>query len=136
MKRTGEIALSIIGSISGLIMIVVGIVFLYHKDNADYLNYLHANWTDSQVAASLEQMNQAGTLWVLPGGIAAVLGIISIILMKAGDKQKFTGWMLIIVTIITCFISVFGMIPAIFFIIAGIMALVRNPGAARRQSIR
>ena len=77
MKRTGEIALSIIGSISGLIMIVVGIVFLYRKDNADYLNYLHANWTDSQVTASLEQMNQAGTLWVLPGVIAVVLGVIT-----------------------------------------------------------
>ncbi|WII36040.1 hypothetical protein [Paenibacillus thiaminolyticus] len=39
MKRKGEIVLSIIGAASSLILIVTGLVFLYRKDNKDYLNW-------------------------------------------------------------------------------------------------
>ncbi|MGG3836337.1 DUF4064 domain-containing protein [Paenibacillus thiaminolyticus] len=136
MKRTGEIVLSIIGAASSLIMIVTGLVFLYRKDNEDYLNYLYANWTESEVAASLDQMNQAGTMWVLPGIIGGVLGIITMIWLKGNGSPKLAGWTLIIVSVAVCLISVFGFIPAIFFVTAGIMALARKPNGRKKQGIR
>ncbi|MDR9854335.1 DUF4064 domain-containing protein [Paenibacillus sp. VCA1] len=136
MKRTGEIVLSMIGAVSSLVMIVVGIVFLYRKDDANYLNDLHANWSDSQAAAALDQMNQAGTLWVLPGMIGVVLGVMAMILLKGKGSQKIAGWLLIIVSVAACMISVFGFIPAMFFVIAGIMALVRKPNVRNRQGMR
>lgn len=136
MKRTGEIVLNIMGAVSSLIMIVVGLVFLYRKDNEAYLNYLHANWSESEVAASLDQMNQAGTMWVIPGTIGVVLGIIALILLKGKDGRKLAGWMLIIVSVAICMISVFGCIPAIFFIVAGIMGLAGKPNVRKKQAIR
>ncbi|WP_010492552.1 hypothetical protein [Paenibacillus elgii] len=116
MKRTGESVLNITGTEA-------------------YLNYLHANWSKSEVAASLDQMNLAGTMWVLPGIIGVALGIITMILLKSKGSQKLTGWILIIVSVVVCMISVFGCIPAMFFIIAGIMALVRNPNVRKKQAI-
>ncbi|MGG4397396.1 DUF4064 domain-containing protein [Paenibacillus thiaminolyticus] len=136
MKRTGEIVLSIIGAASSLIMIVIGIVFLYRKDNEDYLNYLYTNWTESEVAASLDQMNQAGTMWVLPGIIGCVLGMITMIWLKGNGSPNLAGWTLILVSVAVCIISVFGFIPAMFYVIAGIMALVRKPIVRKKQGLR
>lgn len=135
MKRTGEIVLSITGAASSLIMIVIGLVFLYRKDNEAYLDYLHANWSESEVAASLDQMNQAGTMWVLPGIFGIVLGIITLFLLKGNVSPKLTGWILIIVSVVICINSVFGSIPSIFFILAGIMALVRKPTVKKKQGV-
>ncbi|BFH64198.1 DUF4064 domain-containing protein [Paenibacillus azoreducens] len=136
MKRTGEIILSIIGAVTSLIMVGTGIFFLYSKDNQTYLDYLHANWNDTQVAATLEQMNQAGTLWVLPGIAGIVLSILAIFLLKGNANPKIVGWMLILGSVVLCIISVFGFFPLVFFVIAGIMALVRNPNVRRKQGIR
>ncbi|MCI1696044.1 DUF4064 domain-containing protein [Aneurinibacillus aneurinilyticus] len=135
MKRKGEIVLSIIGGASSLIMIVIGLVFLYRKDDEAYLNYLHANWSESQVATSLEQMNQAGTMWVLPGIIGIALSIIAIILLKGNGGPKLTGWILILSSVVVCIISVFGFIPAMFFGIAGVMVLVRNLNIGKSKQL-
>ncbi|NKI24391.1 DUF4064 domain-containing protein [Paenibacillus dendritiformis] len=136
MKRTGEIALSMIGAVVSLIMIVTGLVFLYLKDNEDYVNELYAHWTDGEAAASLDQMNQAGTMWVLPGMIGCVLGLIVMIWLKGSGSPKLAGWTLILVSMAVCIISVFGFIPAMFFVIAGIMALARKPNGRKKQAIR
>ncbi|MDN9012018.1 DUF4064 domain-containing protein [Brevibacillus laterosporus] len=126
MNRKGEIVFSIIGAASSLIMIVIGLVFLYRKDKEAYLNYLYANWSESEVATSLNQMNQAGTLWVLPGVIGVALGVIAIILLKVKSSPTLTGWIFIIGSVVVCNISVFGFFPAMFFAIAGILALVKK----------
>lgn len=124
MKRMVENVLNIIGVVGNVLMIGTGLVFLYLKDNADYLEYLDANWTKSQNAYTLDQLSQAGTMFVLPGVIGLVLGILAIYLLKSNQNQKFVGWMLIILSVVSCFISLFAAIPNIFFIIAGIIILV------------
>ncbi|GIN93666.1 membrane protein [Siminovitchia terrae] len=135
MKRTGEIVLSIIGALSSLIMVIAGLVFLYRKDSETYLEYLHANWSESEVATLLEQMSQAGTMWVLPGIIGIAVGIVAIIMLKGNSSPKLAGWILILASVVVCIVSVFGFIPAIFFIIAGIMALARKENVSK-QAIR
>lgn len=136
MKRTVEFVLNIIGTATSLIMIVIGLVFLYLKDNKVYLEYLHSKWSESAVATTVDQMNQAGTLWILPGIIGIVLGISAIILLKANGSPKLTGWLLIIVSVMVCIISVFGFFPAMFFVIAGILALFRKSNVNKTQAVR
>ncbi|MDR0266756.1 DUF4064 domain-containing protein [Paenibacillus sp.] len=134
MKRIGEIVLSIIGAVTSLIMVGIGIFFLYAKDNPAYLNYLHDNWNDAQVATTLEQMNQSGTLWILPGIIGIALSIIAIFLLKRNASPKLVGWMLILGSVVICIISIFGFFPLIFFVIAGIMALIRKPNVRKKHA--
>ncbi|GAV12677.1 DUF4064 domain-containing protein [Paenibacillus sp. chi10] len=133
MRRTGEIVFSIIGAALNLIMIVIGVAFLYLKDNAAYMDYLHANWNDSQIATSIDQMNQSGTLWILPGFVGIVLSVMAILLLRRNGSPRLAGWLLILAAVVPCVISVFGYIPAIFFVIAGVMTLVRKTGGRKVQ---
>lgn len=127
MKRTVEIVLSVLGVITSLVMVGTGVVFLYLKNNEAFLRYLDSGWTASQNAYTLEQLGQAGTMFILPGIIGIVLGVCAVIILKGNRSPKFAGWGLVIVSVVISIISVIGMIPALFFIIAGIMALVRKP---------
>jgi len=136
VKRIGEIVFSVIGAVTSLFMVGIGIFFLFAKDNATYLNYLHAHWNDSQVANSIEQMNQAGILWVLPGIIGILISILAIFLFKKNASPKLAGWMLLIGSVVMCIISIFGFFPLMFFVIAGIMALVRKPNVRKKHALR
>ncbi|MCJ7840887.1 DUF4064 domain-containing protein [Lederbergia sp. NSJ-179] len=134
MKRTVEIVLSVLGFITSLVMVGTGVVFLYLKDNEAFLRYLDSGWSESQNAYTLEQLGQAGTMFILPGIIGIVLGVGAAMILKGNRSPKLVGWGLIIVSVVISIISVIGMIPVLFFIIAGIMALVRKPkGNAERQ---
>lgn len=127
MKRTVEIVLSALGLIVSLIMVGTGVVFLYLKTNEKFLRYLDSGWSERQNASTLEQLGQAGTMFILPGIFGIVLGVIAVLLLKRNRSPKFVGWGLIIVSIVISIISVIGMIPSLFFIITGIIALVRKP---------
>ena len=48
-------------------------------------------------------------------------------LLKGNRNPKLAGWGLIIVSVVICIISLFGSIPAMFFVVAGIVALVKRP---------
>ncbi|GIN16302.1 DUF4064 domain-containing protein [Shouchella clausii] len=126
MKRTVEIVLSVLGVITSLVMVGTGVVFLYLKNNEAFLQYLDSGWTASQNAYTLEQLGQAGTMFILPGIIGVVLGVCAVMMLKGNRSPKLAGWGLIIISVIISIVSVIGMIPALFFIIAGIMALVRK----------
>ncbi|MFD0710461.1 DUF4064 domain-containing protein [Paenibacillus sp. GCM10027626] len=127
MKRIVENVLNIIGVIGNVLMIGTGLVFFYLKDNEVFLKYLDDNWSKSQNDYTLDQLSQAWTMFVLPGIIGLVLGILAIYLLKSNRNQKLVGWMLIILSVASCFISLFAAIPNIFFIITGIIILAAKP---------
>lgn len=127
MRRTVEIVLSVLGVIASLVMVGTGAVFLYLKDSEAFLQYLEAGWSESENAYTLYQLGQAGTMFILPGIIGMVLGVCAVVLLKRNRRPKFTGWGLIVVSVVMCTISFFGAIPAMFFIVAGTMALIRKP---------
>ncbi|GGP16075.1 DUF4064 domain-containing protein [Oceanobacillus neutriphilus] len=127
MKRTVEIVLSMLGVIMSFIMAGTGVVFLYLKNSASFLRYLDSGWGEQQNAYTLEQLGQAGTMFILPGMIGIVFGVIAAQLLKRNRSPKLAGWILIIISVVISTISVIGMIPAIFFIAAGIMTLIRKP---------
>lgn len=127
MKRRVEIGLSVLGAVVSLIMAGTGAVFLYLKNNKTFLQYLDSGWSESQNAYTLDQLSQAGTMFVLPGIIGIILGASAAMLLKGNRKPKLAGWGLIIVSVVISIISLFGTIPAMFFIAAGIVTLIRMP---------
>lgn len=127
MKRTVESILSVLGVIASFVMAGTGAVFLCLKNSKAFLRYLDSGWSEQQNAYTLDQLGQAGTMFILPGVIGIVLGVIAARLLKRNRSPKLTGWVLIIVSVVISIISVIGMIPALFFIIAGILILVRKP---------
>jgi len=126
MKRTFEIALSV-GMVASLVMVGTGIVFLYLTKSEAFLRYLEAGWSESENAYTLEQLGQAGTMFITPGLIGIALGLCAVWLLKGNRNSAVAGWGLIIVSVALCFVSLFAAIPGLFYIAAGILALARKP---------
>ncbi|MGE7182484.1 DUF4064 domain-containing protein [Peribacillus sp. NPDC006672] len=128
MKRTWEFVLSIIGvSIAAisLIVTIIAAVYLNSIDLTEVIDY--SLMTDSEFSTSEVDMSIKlfmGLLWagVVSLFIALAGGLIAIFLLKGG-KAKGAGILLVITGILT----VFHVWPLIFFIVPGIMCLVRKP---------
>lgn len=65
-------------------------------------------------------------MFILPGIIGWLIGLLAIYLVKRNYSPKFIGWGLIMVSVIITVISLFGAIPGMFFIMAGALALSRK----------
>ncbi|MFP3512342.1 DUF4064 domain-containing protein [Peribacillus sp. SIMBA_075] len=128
MKRTWEFVLSIIGvSIAAisLIVTIIAAVYLNSIDVTEMMDY--SLMTDSEFSTSEVDMSIKlfmGLLWagVISLCIALAGGLIAIFLLKGG-KAKGAG----ILMVITGILTVFHVWPLIFFIVPGIMCLVRKP---------
>src|SRR5690554_1377423 len=107
MRRTLEIALSVLGIIASFIMVVTGIVFMFLTKSDEFLLYLESGWSASENAYTLEQLSQAGTMFIAPGLIAMALGISAALLLKGNRSPLIAGWGMIIVTVVICFLSLF-----------------------------
>ncbi|MDM5307815.1 DUF4064 domain-containing protein [Peribacillus frigoritolerans] len=129
MKRTWEYVLGIIGvsiAVIFLIMTIIAAVYFNSIDLKEMMDY--SLMTDSEFSSSEVDMSIKlfmGMLWVgiISLFIALAGGLIAIFLLKGG-KAKGAGILLIITGILT----IFHVWPLIFFIIPGIMCLVRKPG--------
>ncbi|WP_185151182.1 DUF4064 domain-containing protein [Peribacillus simplex] len=127
MKRTWEFSLSIIGvSIAAIFLIVTIIAAVYLnsidlKDMMDYSLMPDSEFSSSEVDMSIKLF--MGLLWagIISLFIALAGGLIAIFLLKGG-KAKGAGILLIITGILT----IFHVWPLIFFIVPGIMCLVRK----------
>ncbi|MUG68356.1 MULTISPECIES: DUF4064 domain-containing protein [Paenibacillus] len=127
MKRTVEIVLSVLGIIASFVMVATGVVFMYLTKSDKFMKYLESGWSASENAYTLEQLNQAGTMFILPGLIGMALGVGAAWLLKGNHNSFIAGWGLIIVSVVTCFLSLFAAIPGLFYIASGIIALARKP---------
>jgi hypothetical protein len=136
MKRTFEIALNVLGMIASVVMVGTGIVFLYLTKSEKFLNYLEAGWSESENAYTLEQLGQAGTMFIIPGLIGIALGLCAVWLLKGNRNSAVAGWGLIVVSVALCFVSLFAAIPGLFYIAAGILALARKPQLKMTKTLR
>lgn len=103
MKRTVEIVLSVLGIIASFVMVATGVVFMYLTKSDKFMKYLESGWSASENAYTLEQLNQAGTMFILPGLIGMALGVGAAWLLKGNHNSFIAGWGLIIVSVVTCF---------------------------------
>ncbi len=128
LKRTSEFALSIIGVSIAAIFLIVTIIAAVYINSVDLKGLVdYSLMTDSEVSASEIDMSIKlfmGLLWAgIISLVVALAGGLSAIFLLKGGKAKPAGILLIITGIVT----VFQIWPLIFFIVPGIMCLVRKP---------
>jgi len=123
MKRIILMFLNYTGIILSFVMVGTGVVFLYLTRSERFKQYLESGWTESQNAYTMEQLSQADTMFIWPGLIGLILGILAVRLLKINSNPRIVAWGLIVVSVIICFISLFAAIPGICYIAAGIWIL-------------
>lgn len=135
MKRTAEIILGIIGAVGYAFMAALGGFMLWMQNNRDVMEEMMTGTGDPTTDFSMEEfeamMDVLGTGgWVLlASSIAAIiLGIVAMVLLKGNKKPMIAGIIFIATAVIVAFITGgAGIIAGIFYLIAGIMCLVRKP---------
>ncbi|QHJ69868.1 DUF4064 domain-containing protein [Planococcus halotolerans] len=136
MKRTAEIVLGIIGALGYAFMAAIGGFMLWMQNNRDLIETeLTTGTGDPTTDFSMEEfeaamdMLGAGGWIVLISAIAAiVLGIVAMVLLKGNKKPVVAGIIFIATAIIISITTTgLGVIAGIFYLIAGIMCLVRKP---------
>lgn len=133
MKRTGELVLGIIGSILLLIGIILGVslssVFGSDEFNNQFQEEFNQElqndpaFSDADVEVAEEVFGALGSFAVgltVSWAIAGILGILATIFVK--KKTKLSG----ILFLVGGVVGIASVIPAILYVIAGIMALVRK----------
>lgn len=136
MKRTAEIVLGIIGALGYAFMAAIGGFMLWMQNNRDLIETeLTTGTGDPTTDFSMEEfeaamdMLGAGGWIVLISAIAAiVLGIVAMVLLKGNKKPVVAGIIFIATAVIISITTTgLGVIAGIFYLIAGIMCLVRKP---------
>lgn len=133
MKRTGELVMGIIGSVLLLIGIILGFSFSAVFGSDEFNEQFQEEFTqelqnDPAISdAEVEAVGDIfGALGSFVGGltvswiIAGILGIVATIFVK--KKAKLSGILFIVAGVV----GIASIIPAILYVIAGIMALVRK----------
>lgn len=106
---------------------------LYLKNNEEFLQEIMELEQESQtglnnIGAVIEGLSVGGWLLIIVSLIAILLGIVAKGLMKENKRPKSAGVMFIAVSILGAIFTVgFGIIPRIFYLVAGIMCFVRKP---------
>ncbi len=135
MKRTGEIALGIIGIILSALMSLGGILLIWANQSGDVKIALEDEFTSDpslelnsgDVSMMIDAFGTFGWAIIIASIIGIILGLIGVLSIKGNKKPTLAGWMFIIGAVLTGIISVgFGFLPAILYLIAGIMAFARK----------
>lgn len=136
MKRTGEIVLTVIGIIVNILMIAgVFILNVLFSDEQTRLDFEREMMNDPTVAES--GMDPAmisaffsglGTYFIVVVVISTILSIIAMVVVRGNRKPKLAGGLLIGSSVLVGLGTFFaGWLPALLFLIAGIMCFARKP---------
>ncbi|MDG5472900.1 DUF4064 domain-containing protein [Jeotgalibacillus sp. ET6] len=136
MKRTAEIVLSVIGVILN-ILVVLGIFltnnFLSDEEVRTELEAEMANDPDlaatgTDMSGVMDMLSGLGMFFNIVIIISTILSIVAIVVLRGNRKPKLAGGLLlgsaVLVFLGTFFI---GFLPALLFLIAGIMCFARKP---------
>mgnify|MGYP001214719941 FL=1 len=136
MKRTGEIALTIIGAVFNLIGVGIFSLFTtFSKTDYFMYNFLGAYGTEEDVFF-INIMTGIGWFLSIISLLALIAGIVALLFFKGDKKPKAAGIILIITSVILA-LGTFMMafLAALCYLIAGIMGLVRKPPQADQDEI-
>ncbi|GER66765.1 membrane protein [Weizmannia acidilactici] len=133
MKRTGEIVLSVIGAIlNGLAALMVIFVAAVLK-NQDFVNQFQKEINNEPALQQADVQKALDTFQALGWGLAVilaigmVLGIVAAVKLRGNKGPKLAGILLIIGALLMFFFSIgIGWLPALLYLIAGTMSLVRK----------
>ncbi|MFD2682337.1 DUF4064 domain-containing protein [Bacillus seohaeanensis] len=133
VKRTGEVVMGIIGVVLSALFSVFGFIFMAGMNTPEFEEVFNEMENDPALTAEdtnmiLSAFDSMGWYLIILGILALILGVIGVIAIVGNKKPKLAGIMFIIAAVVVGLGSVgVGFIPAILFLIAGIMSLVRKP---------
>ncbi len=133
MKRTGEFSLGLIGTIISALMTVFGLFFMSLMKTDEVMEMVEDSITSDplvnpdEVNMLIQFMMGFGWVFIIASLLGIIFGIIGVFNIKGDKKPKLAGWMYIIGGVLIGVLTIgLGFVPAILFLIAGIMCLVRK----------
>ncbi|KIL52102.1 DUF4064 domain-containing protein [Jeotgalibacillus soli] len=139
MKRTGEIVLGIIGIVINVIMIGGAILLnVLFQDEAVLSEVERELNNDPDLAAAgmdaafiMDVMSSLGWGFAAIVAVSTILSIISVVVLRGNRKPKLAGGLFIgSALLVGLGTLLFGWLPALLFLIAGIMCFARKPKQA------
>lgn len=135
MKRTAEVVLGIIGAIAYGFLAAIGGVIIWLQNNEsvgrDFYEEMMAQSPDIELMDYqdfLDSLGTTGMLLLIVSLLAIALGVVAMLLLKGNKKPKVAGIIFIVTAVLVAIISLgTGVIAGAFYLIAGIMCLVRKP---------
>ncbi|WP_066187611.1 DUF4064 domain-containing protein [Gracilibacillus timonensis] len=133
MKRTVEVVLTVIGAVVYAFGALFGGLFRMMDSNPEFMDEAmrqdpQLEGTQEEVNAAFELLGSLGTFLIVVSIIAIIAGIIACILYKGDNKPKIASIIVLVIGVISTLITFgLGIFAGIFYVIAGIMGLVRKP---------
>lgn len=132
MRRIGEYVLGIIGAILSGLMSLLGIFFLFIQGNeqlkGEMENVMKSDpaLNSGDFSAFTNVFGAIGWALTIASILGFVLGLVAIFVLKA-KKPKVAGILFIVGSLLVGLVSVgAGFLPALLYLIAGILCLVRK----------
>ncbi|WP_112179630.1 DUF4064 domain-containing protein [Paraliobacillus zengyii] len=135
MKRTAEVVIGIIGALAYGFLAVIGGIIVWLQSNEDVARGFY----DDMMAQSpelelpdyqvfLDSFGTTGIILLIGSILAIAVGVVAMVLLRGNKKPKVAGIMFIVTAVLVAVISLgTGVIAGAFYLIAGIMCLVRKP---------
>lgn len=133
VNRTGEIVLTLFGVAASIIGVISVIGLSRIFTNQEFINEFKLEMQAEGIGSEDMELvfgffSSAGTFLLVVAIISLIVGIIATILLIGDKKPKAAGILLIITSVIVLLASLFsGFFAFLFYLIAGIMAVVRKP---------
>lgn len=135
MKRTAEIVVGILGVLVYGLTAGLGGLMVWLQNNKGLLeDTLNEGAQDqpevstADMEAFLDVLGTGGWLLVGTSVVAIVLGIVAMVLLKGNNKPMAAGIIFLVTAVIGSIVTGgAGILAGIFYLVAGIMALVRKP---------
>ncbi|MGD6776397.1 DUF4064 domain-containing protein [Sutcliffiella horikoshii] len=134
MKRTAEIVMTVIAVIISGLTALFGVLMNLGMSDPEFAEVMEDEMAadptmgEMDMTAFMDILALAGPTMVTVGLVSLVLGVIGIIAIKGNKKPVLAGIMLILAALVIGIGTIgFGFIPAILYLIAGIMAFARKP---------
>ncbi|MEA3319910.1 MAG: DUF4064 domain-containing protein [Bacillota bacterium] len=134
MKRTAEIVMTVIAVIISGLTALFGVLMNLGMSDPEFTEVMEEEMAADpsmegmDMGGFMDLLSMAGPTLLTVGIISLILGVIGIIAIKGNKKPVLAGIMLILAALVIGIGTLgFGIIPAVLYLIAGIMAFVRKP---------
>lgn len=135
MKRTAEIILIVLGMLVYGFFALMGAAVIWLQNNREKAKEFFEESSSNENTFTLEEFEEAinqignsGWIFTLTLLGAIVIGIVALILLKGNKFPKPAGLLLIFAALVfTIVIGISAGIGGVFFLIAGLMCIVRKP---------
>lgn len=135
MKRTAEVILGIIGALIYGFFAIIGGVMIWFENNQEAFEEIYQDMVAQSPEMEfpdyqtfIDSMGSGGVFLLIVSLAAVIAGIVAMVFLKGNKRPKAAGIIFILAAVAVALLQVgVGIFVGVFYIIAGIMALVRKP---------